>query len=164
MVDFFSHALWAFALFHNQPNAWMYAAFAVLPDFLFSLPAIFVFTTKGISPRHMRWRGAGASVPPEFGAVITAYHLSHSWLIMGLASWVVALLFPALTAPFFCGVFLHLAMDLFVHKDSVAGQMPLYPLSKRRVAGFFHWSNRKFMILNFALLALAYAGILLRIW
>ncbi len=162
MVDLVSHALWAYALFHHQPDAYWYAAFTLLPDLLWAIPALVGFFASGMSIgqlRRMRWKlpHESTSRMPYFSFVRTAYHASHSWLLMAVASLVVAIAVPGLAVPFAAGVFLHLAMDLFVHKDSFAGQVPLYPLSNWKVKGFVHWSNRKFIAANYALLIIVYA-------
>lgn len=166
MVDLISHALWAYALFHHQPEVYWYVAFSLLPDLLWGIPSFIGFFASGMSLgqlRRMRWKlpHESASKMPYFSFVRTAYHASHSWLLMAIASLVVAAVVPGLAVPFAAGVFLHLAMDLFVHKDSVAGQVPLYPLSKWKVTGFVHWSEKRFLVANYALLAIVYALIVL---
>ncbi|MFA6329659.1 MAG: hypothetical protein WCX64_03170 [Candidatus Micrarchaeia archaeon] len=165
MVDVVSHALWAYALFHHQPDAYWYAAFTLLPDLLWAIPAIVGFFMSGMGIgqlRKMRWRlpHESDSKKPYFVFVKTAYHASHSWLVMAVLSAIVAAVFPAFALPFAVGVFLHLGLDLFVHKDSFAGQVPLYPLSNLKVGGFVHWSDRKFIAANYALLIIAYALIM----
>lgn len=161
MVDFISHALWAFAVFHNSADAFAFAGFSLLPDLLWGVPAVFLFFLNGGSLGELRKmrRLPHESVrkSPYFSSVRIFYHASHSWLVTALASVAVYFLLPALAFPFTGGVFLHLAMDLFVHKDSVAGQLPLYPLSRFKVNGFFHWSNRKFLAFNYAALVIVYA-------
>lgn len=94
---------------------------------------------------------------PYFRFVRGAYLASHSWLLAGIASIVVYFAAPSFAAPFAFGVFLHLAMDLFVHKGGVGGQVPFYPVSMYRVVGFVHWSDRAFLAANYALLILVYA-------
>lgn len=166
MVDLISHALWAFAFFHDLSNAWLYVGFTLLPDLLWGAPLfIFLILTrrlgkiKGIKWHSNQKQGEVEGVPINF--IHKAYHLSHSWLVMSLTSVLVFIFIPSITLPFIGGVFLHLAFDLFLHKDSVSGQMPLYPLSFYRVKGFIHWSNRKFMILNYLMLTIAYVLILI---
>lgn len=168
MVDFFSHALWAYALFHSQGNALYYAAFSILPDLLWGIPAMLGFLFSGMrfsQIRRMRWRvHENPSKMPYFSFVRAAYHSSHSWVVMAVFCLVVLALLPWLAAPFAAGVFLHLGMDLFVHKDSIAGQLPLYPFSRRRVPGFIHWSEKRFLLVNYALLAVVYALILAQVF
>ena len=166
MVDFIAHALWAYAMFHHQPDAYWYVAFSLLPDLLWGVPAFVGFFLSGMGIddlRKMRWKlpHESASKTPYFSFIRTAYHASHSWLLMAVASLIVAVAIPWLAVPFAAGVFLHLAMDLLVHKDSIAGQVPLYPLSSWKVNGFIHWSDRRFIIANYALLAVVYALIAL---
>ena len=165
MVDFFSHALWAYALFHARPDAVVYAAAALLPDLAWGIPAIILFVASGRKFAELRrWRKLpheNLRKQPYFETVRTAYHASHSWVIAAIASFIVAVAIPKLALPFVSGVFLHLAMDLFVHKDSVNGQEPFYPLSAWRAPSFVHWSNKKFIAANYALLAVVYALIFL---
>ncbi len=165
MVDFFSHALWAYALFHARPDALAYAAFSLLPDLAWGIPAIVLFVASGRKFNELRkWRRLpheDLRKQPYFETVRVAYHTSHSWLVAAVASLAVAALVPSIAMPFIYGVFLHLAMDLFLHKDSVNGQLPFYPLSKWRAPGIIHWSNKKFIIANYALLAAVYALIFL---
>jgi len=169
VVDFFSHALWAYALFHARPDALAYAACSLLPDLAWGIPAIVLFFASGRKFSEMRrWRKlpheeARKSLrnQPYFEGVRVAYHSSHSWLVAATASLLVAIAAPKLALPFVSGVFLHLAMDVFVHKDSVNGQLPLYPSSKWRAPSFVHWSEKRFVAANYALLAVVYALIFL---
>ena len=162
MVDLVSHALWAYALFHHQPDAYLYAGFTLLPDLLLAIPAFIGFFISGMNIgqlRKMHWKlpHESKSRMPYFRFVRTAYHASHSWLVMAILSLLVAIVFPAFAIPFAVGVFLHLALDLFVHKDSFAGQVPLYPLSSWKVKGFIHWSEKRFLLVNYALLIIVYS-------
>jgi hypothetical protein len=118
----------------------------------------------GISElQKMRWKlpHENSSRIPYFHFVRTAYHASHSWLLMAIASLFVAIVFPSLALPFAAGVLLHLAMDLLVHKDSMAGQVPLYPISDWKVKGYVHWSEKRFLVANYAILIVIYALIML---
>lgn len=170
MVDLISHALWAYALFHRQSNVFAYVAFSLLPDLVFGLPALIAFTANGEIRQNFRrarrWQlpHETASKLPYFEFVRKFYHASHSWLVMGFTSLVLLAFAPQFALPFVSGVFLHLGMDLFVHKDSIAGQYPFYPLSNFRVKGFIHWSDKHFLVVNYGLLALLYALIFARVF
>ena len=161
MVDLISHALWAFAFFHNLSNAWLYVLFTLLPDLLWGVPSFaFLISTGRLGElRKARWRRSQnkdgvKDFRSDLGGKL--YHLSHSWIAMGFVGALLLVFIPSIAFPFIGGVFLHLAFDLFLHKDSVFGQMPLYPLSSFRVEGFIHWSDRRLIVLNYALLTLAY--------
>jgi hypothetical protein len=165
MVDFISHALWAFALFHDFSFALAFVLFSLLPDLLWGVPLviILIITGKLWQMRKMKWRSTQKQENPNgmpVNFIQNAYHFSHSWLVMALASIIVFVFLPSLALPFVGGVFLHLSLDLFLHKDSISGQMPFYPLSKFKVKGFLHWSDRRFMILNYLLLSIIYILIL----
>ncbi len=172
MVDLVSHVLWAYAFFHNQPDAWAYAAFSVLPDLIWAIPSVGGILTSGQAREHFHGirkadrseRMAHIARQPHFNLVRTLYHAAHSWVLMAAVGAVLWAAVPHLAAPFFGGVFLHLAMDLFLHKESPFGQHPFFPLSKFKVDGFIHWSDRRVLAANFALLALAYLAIYLGYW
>jgi len=163
LVDFFSHALWAFALFHREPSAVAYILFSLVPDMLFAAPAILLFLGSGFSLKKLsRFRKLpheSASKLPFFSLVRTVYRMSHSWLVMAAIAVLVGIVYRPLVFPFVGGVLLHLSLDLFTHKRSMAdhaGQMPLYPLSEWKVEGIIHWSDRRFLAVNYGLLCLAY--------
>ncbi|MFH0836038.1 MAG: hypothetical protein V1834_02635 [Candidatus Micrarchaeota archaeon] len=164
MVDFISHALWSYAIFHAQEQVAFFVLASLLPDLGFGIPAFVLFIAGGAGFKKMQdaWKAhESRSRLPAFETVKTAYHLSHSWLVMALIALALSIFLPEFVLPFVGGVFLHLALDLFVHKDSPAGQLPLYPLSKHRVKGFIHWHEKKFLLINYAALAVVYALLLL---
>jgi hypothetical protein len=165
MVDFISHALWAFALFHDFSLAWAFVFFSLLPDLLWGAPLTLILTISGKlwQARKIKWRSTRkqetlSGMPVNF--IQNAYHASHSWLVMTILSTLFLTIYPPLALPFIGGVFLHLTLDLFLHKDSIAGQTPFYPLSNFKVKGFAHWSNKKIIIINYALLTITYTLIL----
>jgi|GEM_PF-2123369 len=169
MVDLVSHVLWAYAVFNRQPDVWSYAVFSILPDLIWAIPSVGGILTSGQAREHFRnmrhfdrsERMKRIAGQPHFDLVRTLYHAAHSWLLMTVLGGMVWALKPELAAPFFGGVFLHLAMDLFLHKESPFGQHPFFPLSKFKVDGFIHWSDKRVLAANFALLAVAYLGIYL---
>ena len=133
MVDLVSHVLWAYAFFHDQPEAWAYAAFSVLPDLIWAIPSVGGILTSGQAREHFKGiRKADRS--ERMTHIARQPHLTscepftRGALLgpdgkVGAVLWAAALLYP----PFFGGVFLHLAMDLFLHKESPFGQHPFFP-------------------------------------
>jgi membrane-bound metal-dependent hydrolase YbcI (DUF457 family) len=160
MVDFLSHALWAYALFHNDPRAPAFALLSLLPDLVWAVPALAAYLWNGLrTGRFLPLRKLPheeASRLPYFAFVRNVYSLSHSWLGWLVLASLVSYFDPELFTPLFAGVYLHLALDLFTHRHSLGGQRPLYPASDWRVEGFVHWSEARFLIANYGLLTLIY--------
>lgn len=165
MVDLISHALWAFVLFHHQPDAVFFVVFSWLPDAVWAVPSILALLFSGKALESIRGMGSTNRQKrmdrimnqPHFPTIKLLYNAAHSWLLMGMAAVVVWLVLPKLALPFAGGVFLHLAMDVFLHKESPFGQYPFFPASKFKVEGFIHWSDKRVLAANFTALTLAYA-------
>ena len=170
MVDFVSHALWAYVLFHHQADMAAYAFFSVFPDLVWAVPSIFLGLASGsLFERFKGWRKASRAdrfqkmqEQPHFSMVRTLYRVAHSWLLMSLVAAILWAVRPELMAPFVGGVFLHLGMDLFLHKESPFGQYPFFPVFNYAVDGVIHWSDRRVLAANFAALVLALALIFFR--
>jgi len=152
MVDFVSHVLWGYVCFHSFTDWPLYVFFGLLPDLIFSVPSVFTMLKYR---RTLKWRlpHEEASKIPEFVLVRKTYWTAHSLLLIALLVVAAAVLAPAAAAPVAGGMLLHFALDVFTHKDGMAGQKPLYPLSQFKVVGATHWSNRRFLLVDYALLA-----------
>ncbi|MBI5226065.1 hypothetical protein HY994_02380 [Candidatus Micrarchaeota archaeon] len=165
MVDLISHALWAFVVFHHQPDAALFAIFSLLPDAIWAIPSVLALIFSGTALESIRGMGstnrqqrmARIKNQPHFPAIKLLYNAAHSWLLMGLGVLFVWAALPKFALAFAGGVFLHLALDLFLHKESPFGQYPFFPVSKFKVEGFIHWSDKRVLAINFGALALAYA-------
>jgi len=155
-MDFFSHALWAFFVARSaKVKDWkQFILFSVVPDVAFALPSVLVGLFWAISDRLVPWEAA--SFAANFWWVSVFYHVAHSLLTLAAFVLVARIAFGAFPWAAAGGWFLHLAMDLFTHKDSMTVPMPLYPFGPE-VAGFVHWSEPWFLVVDWLLLAAVYA-------
>lgn len=160
-MDFFSHILWTYLLYRTLGPAAgspvLAAFFGVVPDIAFVLAILFIagpFAFRLRNIRHFR-----PPKDPRFQRVRLVYRWSHSMVSMAAFFLVSSLWLGAPYWPAF-GWALHIILDLWTHRGSpVEPQMPFYPLSKFGVRGVIWWRNPYFLVVNWALLALAYFGL-----
>jgi hypothetical protein len=159
-MDFLSHALWAYLIAKVAGIAlWpQFVFFAVFPDLAFGLPlgAYWLFKLSSRPRKFYARSEIRKLIRGDFKWLEKVYHVAHSFVtvaIFALFDWVAY--GPAGVAAL-GGWVLHCALDTFMHKEGVVTAMPLYPLGYE-VRGFFHWSEKWFLALNYSLLAVAYA-------
>lgn len=158
MADFFSHVFWSYVFFHSFSNWPVFAFFGVLPDLLFGIPALVVMARLRRRGGQSLWRlpHEEASRLPGVAWIKRVYWSGHS-IVLILALSLAGLVFvPALFLPVFFGMLLHFALDVLTHENSLSGQKPFYPLSNYKVKGLLHWRDRRFLAVNYGLLALAF--------
>ncbi|MCX6768092.1 MAG: hypothetical protein NTY90_05205 [Candidatus Micrarchaeota archaeon] len=160
-MDFPSHMLWALFLARvlGISNWTLFAFFAVFPDLAFSTPLLVAWAGKSFRGSFRSRREIRNLVAGRFGWIKKVYRVAHSFVtaaLFGLFGWLV---YGQVMLPALAGWLLHCVFDLFVHKGGVVEAEPLYPL-RYRVNGFIHWSDRRFLLLNYCLLAIAYAWLL----
>ncbi len=154
-MDFFSHAAWAYLL-SRAGKKWRtewkeFVFFGVLPDLAFGVPLLLL-----LAPKALEIIAKGFETPVFYTVPVipVLYAVAHSYLA-ALAVFVAAsavlkrIYWPVL------GWLLHVSLDAFTHKGSVAVQAPLYPLPFQ-VEGFVHWNNPFFLAANWLALAMAF--------
>jgi len=153
-MDLFAHGLWALALFKRFPWSWQAAAFAVLPDLFFGLPALFAGISLG--------RGWQNNYEKIFPKVEPFYRTSHSLVTMFLCFAGASLFFGEPQWGVLAGWGLHILLDAPVHRGGwVDGQAVLYPLSQKRIRGKWWFKEevekRPWIVaINYALALLVY--------
>jgi hypothetical protein len=149
-LEFVSHLGWTYVLSLARKDwrgAWKeFLFFGILPDLAFAVPMLLLFLPSAVG------MAAASFEVPEFYSVAEIYRLSHSYLTAFFAFAVVFLVLRRFYWPML-GWFLHISMDVFTHKGSMAMQMPFYPLPFS-VEGFVYWSNTLFMLASWTAMAL----------
>lgn len=154
-MDFLSHLVWAFVLFHSQPWGWLAVFFCVLPDLLWWFPRLLLkanLKRKKIeydedSDLQTRW-------------LYRANHSLVTWAIVVAASYLV---FGAqVAAGLAAGWLLHIFMDVWTHKGGIVNGIRLfYPLFDWRFPAVVYWRETVrdkpwVYLLNLALAAAVY--------
>ncbi len=153
-MDLLGHGLWAFALFKHFPWQLEAAAFSLLPDLLFGIPALFFLMAFG-----RNWKGNYGKLFPK---IEPFYRAGHSLVTMVVCFAGATLFFGEFQLALVAGWGLHILLDAPVHKGGwVDGQELLYPVSKRRVKGRWWFKEEVekrpwIIIVNYALALLVY--------
>jgi len=149
-MDTISHALWTNLIFKELPpseRAWA-ISFGIMPDIIsFSLAyKHFLKKTLGI-------KGPKLSRMPKF--VFKLYNYTHSFIIWLLIYFVLRFFAPDWISLAFFGWALHIFIDIFTHKKNYFPTPFLWPISKYKFSGI-NWTNRWFMLFNYAVLIFLY--------
>ncbi|MBU1196883.1 hypothetical protein KJ765_00065 [Candidatus Micrarchaeota archaeon] len=155
-MDFFSHVIWTYLLFRSFgfDNSLVAQSvfFGLLPDLTFVIAGILLgskyWIEEGKRPTRERLR-----------SVFFMYRYSHSFVSFAAFLVISSLLFGSVYWPAFAW-FLHILLDLWTHRGSpVEPQKPFFPLSDFSVRGWIWWRNPYFLIVNWALITIAYFGL-----
>jgi len=150
-MDTISHALWTNLIFKEIPvgERSFIIAFGILPDYI----AFSLVTVKNFIKRTMSFEEPPMSALPKY--VFQLYDITHSlviWLavflvlrLLGLDFWLLA----------FYGWGLHILLDVFTHTTEFFPTPILWPFSRFHFSGI-NWSNKWFMLFNYALLLFLY--------
>ena len=157
-MDFVSHILWSFALarLFGIANWPLFVFFAVFPDLLFGAPLAVEWLFKSAKGRFFARKELRNLVLGRLKWLGTVYHVGHSFVTIAVFSLFNWMVYGTIGLPALGGWLMHALVDLFMHKGGVVEAMPLYPL-EWKVKGLFHWSEKWFLALNYALLAIVYA-------
>ena len=167
-MDLLAHGLWAGAagaaanLKLKHKLHFFHAVFwGMFPDLFAFLPMVAALLWHGffgqpIGPRLLFSR-ALRQVLPEFLQPQALYPLSHS-LIVFLAVFAAVRLLLRRPALVLLAWPLHILLDIPTHGGGTYRTPFLWPLSDYRFSGIW-WSRRWFMILNYSLIAAAYAAV-----
>jgi len=150
-MDIISHVLWTNLVFKEVPVAQrsLVVVFGILPDLIsFSFIAL-----KHFVRRTMHYTNPPLSALPKY--VFKLYNITHSlviWLaiflilrILNLDWWVIA----------FYGWGFHILLDIFTHTSEFFPTPILWPFSRFHFSGI-NWSNKWFMLFNYAVLLFLY--------
>ncbi len=129
-MDFPAHFLWALALFQRYSWVFQGVFFSLLPDIIWSIPAIYFYLSSGRKSNYDK-------LYPKIKPI---YQWSHSIVLPTLGFVVIWLWTKTFYWPLLAGYFLHILMDLPFHKGGYAnGIAPLYPISNKKINGWFWW-------------------------
>ena len=151
-MDWLSHILINNLVFKELPleKRWWAIALGVAPD----IASFFGIYRMEFFKKMLFFKKIPASFVPSW--VVKAYNIAHSvplWLVIFLSLWLAGW---HLAAVVWCGWLVHIALDIFTHgAESVTQTRPLWPLSRWYYAGFV-WSTKKFLLIQYAILAVLY--------
>jgi membrane-bound metal-dependent hydrolase YbcI (DUF457 family) len=148
-MDIISHALWTNLIFKETPDKSWAIFFGIVPD-LISFGGVL---GKRFFRKVLHYTDPPLASFPKF--VFTLYNWTHS-LVIWLGVFLFLKLFNFdLAAIVFCGWGLHILLDIFTHKSSFFPTPIFWPFSKLHFSGI-NWSNKYFMLFNYAVLLFLY--------
>ena len=135
-MDFLSHLLWAYVLFHRQPWAELGMVFCLLPDLFWAIPLI------GLRIRHLRKK-----IPyVEENDIQTRalYRASHSLVTLAVAFLVSYFFFGVNAASGIgAGWLLHIIMDVGTQKGGIVNGIRLFhPFSQWHIPAPIWWREQ----------------------
>lgn len=171
-MDVLAHVLWTNAVFHAKydklrKQRYLAAFFGVAPDLVSFIPAT-IYTllnskkilnfiegkdlTK-ISPEHYNALNSWV-----FDYAIQSYNYTHSLVIFAAVFLVVLAVRKGKFYWPLLGWGLHILIDMFTHKDFFETPF-LFPISNVTNHNAIVWGEPIFMVINYGLLILVYAGL-----
>jgi len=150
-MDIISHALWTNLVFKELPTEQRSLAvlFGVLPDFV----SFFRVFGKHFIQKTMHYTNPPINVFPRF--VFKLYNITHSLVIWLGVFMLLKILGFTYLALIFCGWGLHILLDVFTHTSNFFPTPILWPFSNFHFSGI-QWSNKWFMLFNYAILLFLY--------
>jgi hypothetical protein len=148
-MDIISHALWANLIFKEMPEKNLAIVFSITPD-LISFGGVL---GKRFFRKTLHYKDPPLSSFPKF--VFKLYRATHSliiWLIVFLVLYALGFKFLAIAL---CGWGLHILLDIFTHTTDFFPTPIFWPFSRYHFSGI-NWSNKYFMLFNYAVLAFLY--------
>ena len=150
-MDILSHALWTNLVFKEllAGQRSIAVVFGIMPDII-SFSNIMI---KNFLIKTMYYRDPPLSAFPRF--VFKLYDLTHSlviWLGIFFIFYFLDLYWLAIA---FCGWGLHILLDVFTHTTKFFPTPILWPFSRFHFSGI-NWSNKWFMMFNYAVLVFLY--------
>ncbi|MDD5291309.1 MAG: hypothetical protein PHZ04_04335 [Patescibacteria group bacterium] len=150
-MDIISHALWTNLIFKGLPaeQKGLAVLFGLLPDFV----SFSSLTLSNFVKKTLHFEAPPMATIPKY--VFKLYDVTHSlviWLaiflvlkIFGLSWWLVV----------YYAWGLHILLDIFTHTTEFFPTPILWPFSRFHFSGI-NWSNKWFMLFNYALLLFMY--------
>ena len=151
-MDFFAHIAWSvivYGKFLPLNELVQTTFFSILPDLLWGVPLFSYVIYRNLRGRKIAFTHERKEYLNKFGRI---YNYSHSAVTMLVVFAALSLITFSFYYPAILGWLLHIVIDMFVHKESYFEQKPFYPLSNLRVRGFFLHLNKKFVIINWAII------------
>jgi len=146
-MDFFAHALWAYAAFRKQTLTKWAVVMSVMPDVLsFGIYMLTLFVTGNFA------FGKPPEVIPDY--VTFMYNITHSMFIAGMFGIFLYIRYRKYML-LVLGWVLHIGIDIFSHSEDFFPTHFLYPISNFNVS-FIAWGNKWFMIANYTALLIVY--------
>jgi len=150
-MDIISHALWTNLIFKELPleQRGLAVLFGVLPDFI---------SFSSLTVRHFIKKTLHFEAPPLAtipGYVFKLYNVTHSLVIWLAIFLILKILGLELVVVIFYAWGLHIFLDIFTHTEEFFPTPILWPFSRFHFSGI-NWSNKWFMLFNYAVLLFLY--------
>jgi len=142
-MDFFSHGLWSYIIFHRSKYVLLAILFGILPDIL-SWTIFMVYPLKN----GFTWKNPDLSLIPKW--VFTLYNVTHSLVVIALIFLIVYIIFRRIPL-FLFALPLHILIDIPTHSRDFLPTPFLWPISNWYFPGI-SWGNRYFLIANYSLI------------
>jgi len=149
MMDVVSHGLWGAIAFGRQGNATIAAAFGMVPDLISFTPNLIANLLKG---KVVKGKPELSYFPAW---VFKVYDFTHSLVVYAAIYILLRVTFGNEIAYLSLAWLLHILFDIPTHAKEFFPTKFLYPLSSFHFDGI-PWSDKRILLGNFLLLALAY--------
>jgi hypothetical protein len=150
-MDIISHALWTNLIFKEVPSAQrsIIILFGVMPDFI----SFSYLTLRHFIKKTMHFTDPPLTEIPR--PVFKLYNITHSLVIWLGVFLILKVFFLDWWAFAYLGWGLHIMIDIFTHSADYFPTPILWPFSKFHFSGI-NWSNKWFMLFNYAVLTFLY--------
>lgn len=155
-MDFFAHIMWAIIIFGRVltvPILAFTVFFTILPDLIWGIPVFSIVIYKILKGEHPGFSHERREYSEKYEKI---YNTSHSFLTPVVLFVIASVALREFFYPIILGYFLHLIIDIFVHKESYFHQRPLFPLSSVVVKGFLLHLDKRFIIANWSIIIILF--------
>ena len=151
-MDILAHFLWTFGIYWQHPKRWIAGVIGFMPDIVSFGPHFMLSIARGVE------LGKPHDIPSYIYAV---YSISHSLVICAIGLF---LLWHFAKNWFWLsfGWPLHILIDIPTHTDAFFPTPIFWPISGFEVSGI-SWATGWFMAMNYGLLAVLYAWLVLKV-
>ncbi|MDD5071130.1 MAG: metal-dependent hydrolase [Patescibacteria group bacterium] len=150
-MDILSHALWTNLIFKELPMEQRGVAvlFGLFPDLI----SFSYMTVRNFFRRTLHFEAPMPSGIPKY--VFRLYDITHSLVIWLAIFLILKILGLDLAVVIFYAWGLHIFLDIFTHTSEFFPTPILWPFSRFHFSGI-NWSNKWFMLFNYAVLLFMY--------
>lgn len=145
-MDYFSHGLWSYILFHRVKKVYYAILFGLLPDTLSW--AIYLFYKLFAEKSYGR---PVVSQIPQW--VFTLYNISHSLIVSAFVILLISIFLRKVPLYIFAWP-AAIIMDVFTHTRHFLPTPFLWPLSNWKFPGI-RWGNLIFIIINYTVIIIS---------
>lgn len=146
-MDTLAHFLWTIIIFHRYDHLGLALIFGILPD----------VCSWGIYMFYSIFKDGFRKGPPKLNKIpnwaFMLYKITHSIIII-LIIFIMTFIITKQSPYYLLAWIIHIVMDIPMHSRAFLPTPFLWPVSDWTFPGF-SWGNKKFMMGNYSLIALA---------